>query len=202
MRRTSTLCLWQTLTRGLPPSTKKSLGFQAPSACIRTRSFAFLQSKTVTSRRRYQDAKNLLVSGQRAGRQLSPDAMNQLRYLCFYFREREGLPAQKEFFHVLNADVKMFCEFRANNVFCCLEQFDTITMILKALIERAQTAKEEKEAVGATGLAKLRAVKVASELKVEAQQLAVAYDHLSKLTKLIDACVFLLPNCLCNISCT
>jgi hypothetical protein len=175
----------------------KSLGFQAPSACIRTRSFAFLQSKTVTSRRRYQDAKNLLASGQREGRQLSPDAMNQLRYLCFYLREREGLPAQKEFFHVLNADVKMVCEFRANNVFYCLEQFDAITMILKALIERSQTAKEEKKrlkkAKDATGLAKLRTVKVASELKVEAQQLAVAYDHLSKLTKLIDACVFCFP---------
>jgi hypothetical protein len=184
----------------------KSLGFQGPSACIRTRSFAFLQSKTVTSRRRYQDATNFLASGQREGRQLSPDAMNQLRYLCFYFREREGLPAQKEFFDVLNADFKMVCEFRANNVFYCFEQFDAITMIMKALIERSQTAKEEeerlKEAVGATGSAKLRAVKVASELKVEAQQLAVAYDHLSKLTKLIDACVFLLPYCLCNISCT
>ncbi len=114
--------------------------------------------------------------------------MNKLRYLCFYFSEREGLTAQKEFFHVLNADVKMFCEFRANNIFYCLEQFEAINKILKALIERTETARNE--AVGAKGLAKLRAVKVASELKVEAQQLAVAYDHLSKLTKLIDACVF------------
>jgi hypothetical protein len=37
------------------------------------------------------------------------------------------------------------------------------------------------------GLDKLRALKEASELKVEAQQLAVAYDQLMKLTKLIDA---------------
>ena len=97
------------------------------------------------------------------------------------------MAAQKEFFDVLNADVKMFCEFRANNMFYCFDHSDTIAKVLKALIERTNTAR--KEAVGAKGLAKLRAVKVASELKVEAQQLAVAYDHLSKLTKLIDACV-------------
>jgi hypothetical protein len=36
---------------------------------------------------------------------------------------------------------------------------------------------------------KLRALKEASALKVEAQQLAVAYHQLMKLTKLIDACV-------------
>ncbi len=72
-------------------------------------------------------------------------------------------------------------------MFYCLEQFESITMILKALIERTNNARNE--AKDATGLAKLRAVKVASELKVEAQQLAVAYDNLSKLTKLIDACV-------------
>ena len=49
MRRTSTSCLWQALTRGLPLSTKKSPIVQEPSACIRTRSCTFLQSKTVTS---------------------------------------------------------------------------------------------------------------------------------------------------------
>jgi hypothetical protein len=60
-----------------------------------------------------------------------------------------------------------FCEFRANNMFYCIDHSDTIAEVLKALIERTQTAREE--AVGAKGLAKLRAVKEASELKVEAQ---------------------------------
>ncbi len=110
----------------------------------------------------------------------------KLRVLCFYFSEKQGLEVQKTFFEEFNADMKMFCEFRANNIFHCIEQHEEYNKILQALVQRTETAREASDRA-TMGLDKLRALKEASELKVEAQQLAVAYDQLMKLTKLIDA---------------
>ena len=114
-----------------------------------------------------------------------PHSLKQLWLLYFYFAEKEGLAIQKTFFDELNSDIKRLCEFRANNIFHCEEQYNVYTKALDALIQRAQT-DSEREAVG---LDKLRALKQASELKVEAQQLSVAYDQLMKLAKIIDAYV-------------
>ncbi len=114
-----------------------------------------------------------------------PHSLKQLWLLYFYFAEKEGLAIQKTFFDELNSDIKRLCEFRANNIFHCEEQYDVYTKTMELLIQRAQT-DSEREAVG---LDKLRALKQASELKVEAQQLSVAYDQLMKLAKIIDAYV-------------
>jgi hypothetical protein len=119
---------------------------------------------------------------------LAVAAKQQLRLLCFYLSQKQGLEVQKTFFEECNADVKMFCEFRANNIFHCIEQHEKYHKLFLALVERAETAREVSER-STMGLDKLRALKEASELKVEAQQLAVAYDQLMKLIKLIDACV-------------
>ncbi len=50
--------------------------------------------------------------------------MSQLRLLCFYFAENDCLTTQKNFFDEMNADIKKFCEFRANNIFHCIEQHE------------------------------------------------------------------------------
>ena len=110
----------------------------------------------------------------------------QLRVLCFYLSEKQGLEVQKTFFEEFNADMKMFCEFRANNIFHCIEQHEEYNKIFQFLVQRTEAAREASDRAS-MGLDKLRALKEASELKVEAQQLAVAYDQLMKLTKLIDA---------------
>jgi hypothetical protein len=114
-----------------------------------------------------------------------PHALKQLRLLNFYFTEKEGLASQKTFFDELNSDIKRLCEFRANNIFHCEEQYDVYNKVMEALFETART-DSERETVG---LDKLRALKQASELKVEAQQLSVAYEQLMKLAKIIDAYV-------------
>ena len=53
-------------------------------------------------------------------------------------------------------------------------------------MQRSESAREDSAHL-TLGLDKLRALKEASELKVEAQQLAVAYDQLMKLAKIIDS---------------
>jgi hypothetical protein len=57
---------------------------------------------------------------------------------------------------------------------------------MHALVQRSESAREDSAHL-TLGLDKLRALKEASELKVEAQQLAVAYDQLMKLAKIIDS---------------
>jgi hypothetical protein len=113
---------------------------------------------------------------------MSP-ALKQLRLLCFYHSEKEGLAMQHKFFEELNADIKNFCEFRANNIFHCIEQHEQyvgrshpdpplyfcnilrmFNNSLQFLIQRSEICGEESQR--ATGLDKLRLLKEASELKV------------------------------------
>jgi hypothetical protein len=53
-----------------------------------------------------------------------PPTVKQLQLLRFYHAEKEGLATQQKFFDELNADIKNFCEFRANNIFHCIEQHE------------------------------------------------------------------------------